>query len=396
MNNFSQEGVSRALRFVVLLGLISLFADMVYEGARSINGSFLQILGARASTVGWVAGVGELIGYGLRFFSGYLADRTRRYWLLVMLGYAINLLSVPLLAFAGLWQVAIVLIIAERVGKAIRNPSRDALLSFGTQQMGRGWGYGLHEAMDQIGAVSGPLLVSAVLFFKQNDYQTAYALLFIPALIALAILWYCKRLYPKPENLEVKRMGVATSGLSKYYWIYLLAIAFMAAGYADFPLIAFHFKKEGLASDALIPVFYAVAMGADALVALLAGRLFDRWGIRVVAISFFIALFFAPLVFMGKHPIFLWLGMIAWGIGMGVQESVVRAEIATTVPPEKRGTAFGTFNAVFGIFWFGGSAAMGILYEHTVAGVVVFSMLAQLIAVAGLMLYARIKTSATL
>jgi len=159
------RGLSRAVRFVVLLGLISLFADMVYEGARSINGSFLQILGARASTVGWVAGIGELIGYGLRFFSGYLADRTRRYWMLVILGYIINLLSVPLLAFAGLWQVAILLIIAERVGKAIRNPARDALLSFGTQQMGRGWGYGLHEAMDQIGAVSGPLLVSAVLFF---------------------------------------------------------------------------------------------------------------------------------------------------------------------------------------------------------------------------------------
>lgn len=395
MNNTSTEGISRALRFVVLLGLISLFADMVYEGARSINGSFLQILGARASTVGWVAGVGELIGYGLRFFSGYLADRTRRYWLLVIMGYVINLLSVPLLAFAGLWQVAIVLIIAERVGKAIRNPSRDALLSFGTQQMGRGWGYGLHEAMDQIGAVSGPLLVSAVLFFKQNDYHTAYALLFIPALIALAILWYCKWLYPKPENLEVKRMGVATTGLSKYYWIYLLAIAFMAAGYADFPLIAFHFKKEGLVSDALIPVFYAVAMGADALTALLAGRLFDRWGIRVIAISFFVALFFAPLVFMGKHDIFLWLGMIVWGIGMGVQESVVRAEIAATVPAEKRGTAFGTFNAIYGVFWFGGSAAMGVLYEHAIAGVVAFSILTQLFAVAGLLLYARKKATAT-
>jgi len=305
------------------------------------------------------------------------------------------LLSVPLLAFAGLWQVAILLIIAERVGKAIRNPARDALLSFGTQQMGRGWGYGLHEAMDQIGAVSGPLLVSAVLFFKQNDYQTAYALLFIPALVALSILWYCRYLYPAPENLEVKKVDIARSGFTQHYWIYLIAIGFIALGYADFPLIAYHFKTQGLVSDAVIPIFYAVAMGADALTALLAGRLFDRWGIRVVAIAFFIALFFAPLVFLGKQVILLWIGMVAWGIGMGVQESVVRAEIATIVPSERRGTAFGTFNAIYGLFWFSGSALMGIIYEHALLGVVVFSVLAQLLAVVGLIIYGRKKAVAS-
>lgn len=391
MGNLHSDNFSRAIRFVVLLGLISLFADIVYEGARSINGSYLQMLGARASTVGWVAGIGELIGYGLRFFSGYLVDRTRRYWLMVFLGYTINLVSVPLLAFAGLWQVAIILIIAERVGKAIRTPARDALLSFGTQQIGRGWGYGLHEAMDQIGAVCGPLLVSAALFWKQNDYQTAYALLFIPALIALGILCNCRRLYPSPENLEVKTITVATRGFSKHFWIYLMAVGLMAVGYADFPLIAFHFKAGGMVSDAVIPIFYAAAMGTDALTALVAGRLFDRWGIRVVAVSFLIALLFAPLVFLGNQQFFLWMGMVAWGIGMGVQESIVRAEIAGTVSSERRGTAFGTFNAVYGFFWFVGSAAMGIIYEHTVVGVVAFSMLVQLAAVAGLIVYARKK-----
>ncbi|MCX7987614.1 MAG: MFS transporter [Bacteroidales bacterium] len=382
--------ISKAIKFVVLLGLISLFADMVYEGARSINGSFLKVLGANASTVGWVAGIGELIGYGLRMFSGYLADRTKRYWLMVILGYVINLISVPLLALAGMWQVAIIFIIAERVGKAIRNPARDALLSFGTQQMGRGWGYGLHEALDQIGAVTGPLIVSAVLFYQQQDYAMAYSILLIPALVALSILWYCKKLYPLPENLEIKRITVATSGFRSNYWIYVIAIALIAAGYADFPLIAYHFKAQGLANDAVIPIFYAAAMGADALTALILGRLYDRNGIFVMGITFLIALGFAPLVFFGNH-IWLWIGMILWGIGMGAQESIVRAEIAGIIPQDKRGLAFGTFNAIYGISWFVGSAIMGLLYDFSLWATVLFSVLSQLIAVLVLFIYRRRK-----
>ena len=369
-----------ATKFVVLIGLISLFSDMTYEAARSINGSFLQILGTNGATVGIVAGLGELLGYGLRFISGYIADKTKKYWTILIAGYLLNLLSVPLLALAGFWQLAVLLMITERIGKAIRTPARDALLSFGTQKMGRGWGYGLHEAMDQIGATVGPVLVSAVLFYQHHNYQMAFGILFIPAIIAVSILLYCRHLYPNPEKLEIKTTAIASQGFNKRYWIYVLAAAFIAAGYVDFPLIAYHFKTKALMSDSVIPLFYAIAMATDAIAALIFGKMFDRTGIKTLLLAVLLSSFFAPMVFLGG---FNWAiaGMILWGIGMGAQESILKAEIADMIPPEKRGTAFGTFNTVYGLFWFAGSTLMGYLYDFSVTSLIIFSVVTQLFAV---------------
>ena len=369
-----------ATKFVVLIGLISLFSDMTYEAARSINGSFLQILGTNGATVGIVAGLGELLGYGLRFISGYIADKTKKYWTILIAGYLLNLLSVPLLALAGFWQLAVLLMITERIGKAIRTPARDALLSFGTQKMGRGWGYGLHEAMDQIGATVGPVLVSAVLFYQHQNYQMAFGILFIPAIIAVSILLYCRHLYPNPEKLEIKTTAIASQGFNKRYWIYVLAAAFIAAGYVDFPLIAYHFKAKAVMSDSVIPLFYAIAMATDAIAALIFGKMFDRTGIKTLLLAVLLSSFFAPMVFLGG---FNWAiaGMILWGIGMGAQESILKAEIADMIPPEKRGTAFGTFNTVYGLFWFAGSTLMGYLYDFSVTSLIIFSVVTQLFAV---------------
>ena len=371
--------IDTATKFVVLLGLISLFSDMTYEAARSVNGSFLQLLGTSGATVGLVAGIGELFGYGLRFVSGYLADKTKKYWLILIAGYLLNLFSVPLLALAGYWQLAVVLMITERIGKALRTPARDALLSFGTQKMGRGWGYGLHEAMDQIGATVGPLLVSAVLFYKHQDYRMAFGILVIPAIIAFSILLICKYLYPKPENLEFKTTSIVSQGFPKRYWIYILAVVFIAAGYVDFPLIAFHFKAKALMNDSAIPIFYAVAMATDAIAALIFGKMFDKMGIKTLLLAILLSSFFAPMVFMGG---FNWAlaGMVLWGIGMGAQESILKAEIAEMIPSERRGTAFGSFNAAYGLFWFAGSALMGYLYDFSIKGLIIFSVATQLVA----------------
>ncbi|MBP8959107.1 MAG: MFS transporter [Bacteroidales bacterium] len=374
-----------ATKFVVLLGLVSLFGDMTYEAARSINGSFLKILGANGTTVGIAAGLGELAGYGLRFVSGYIADRTKKYWTIMIIGYLINLFSVPLMALAGYWQIAVVLIIAERVGKALRTPARDAILSFGTQKMGRGWGYGLHEAMDQIGATIGPLLVSLVLLLKNQNYELAYAILAIPAIVAFMILILGVHLYPKPGELEIKTTSIVTKGVQKRFWIYIIAVVFIAAGYADFPLIAFHFKSKALMSDSLIPIFYSVAMAVDAVAALIFGKIYDRKGINILLLSVLISCAFAPLVFYGNFYLALF-GMILWGIGMGAQESILKAEIANMVSTEKRGRAFGTFNAIYGLAWFAGSALMGIFYDFSIKILVIFSVTAQIVA-AGVILY---------
>ncbi|MBY0349207.1 MAG: MFS transporter [Hydrotalea flava] len=372
--------LKKATVFVILLGCTSLFSDMTYEAARSINGPYLEVLGASATTVGWMAGLGELLGYSLRVISGYLSDKTKNYWAIIVVGYFINLLSVPLLAFAGFWQLAIMLMILERVGKAIRTPARDAMLSFGAHQMGQGWGFGLHEALDQTGATIGPLLVSAALFIKNNNYQSAYIILFIPAIIAIGLIIFAKSIYPHPENLEIKTKSLETKGYPKLYWQYLLTIAFIALGYADFPLIAFHFKSANLMPDDVIPLLYALAMASDGIAALILGKVFDKVGTKALIIALLIAMFFAPMVFLGgiKWAI---AGMVIWGIGMGAQESIVKATVAHFIPPEKRGTAFGIFNAVFGLFWFAGSAFMGYLYDDSIPILVAFSIIAQLIAV---------------
>lgn len=370
---------SHALKFIILLGIVSLLADVTYEGARSITGPYLAILGANAVVVGFVAGFGEFIGYALRLVSGYLSDKTRRYWAITITGYFINLLAVPLLALAGSWEIAAVLLIAERMGKAFRTPARDVMLSHACSEVGQGWGFGLHEAMDQIGAIMGPIIVALVLFFR-GSYQTSFAILLIPAVLALSVLVVSRFLYPNPHELEIKTPQLETKGFKRIYWIYMAAIALIAAGFVDFPLISFHFKNALVMSDSLIPIFYAIAMGVDALAALVFGRLFDKVGLSIMIVVAVLSAFFAPLVFLGSFYSAL-IGIALWGIGLGAQESIMRAAIAGMSPIQKRGTAYGVFNTIFGVFWFIGSLTMGILYSISIVYLVVFSMVAQLASV---------------
>jgi len=368
-----------AFKFIILLGLVSLLADMTYEGARSITGPYLALLGASGTVVGIVAGFGELIGYTLRLISGYISDKTGRYWLITIFGYAVNLLAVPLLALAGRWEIAAALMITERIGKAIRTPSRDAMLSHATKEIGRGWGFGLHEAMDQIGAMLGPLIVAVVLYVK-GGYKTSFAVLLIPALLALIVLLIAKYLYPRPKDLETISVTLETKGFSRVFWLYLIAIAFVAAGYVDFPLVAYHFKKASIASDNWIPIFYAIAMGVDAIAALLFGRLFDRKGVSILIFAVLASSLFAPLVFLGGFYSAL-IGIVLWGIGMGAQESIMRAAIAGMISVNKRASAYGVFNAGYGLFWFLGSAIMGIFYDLSIPALIAFSVITQLVSI---------------
>jgi MFS family permease len=356
-----------AIIFVVLFGCVSLFADMTYEGARSIIGPYLKVLGASAALVGFVAGFGELVGYAFRIVSGYLADKTKRYWLLTFLGYAINLLAVPFLALAGNWVLASVLIVTERFGKSIRTPARDAMLSYARTRVGSGWTYGLHEAMDQIGAVLGPLIVAAVLFFRNEDFRTGFAVLLAPALVSLALIGVGRFLYPDPSDLEVKKLDVEAKNLGKKYWLYMAAVGCVALGFADFPLIAYHFQTKAMFSESMIPLLYAAAMAIDAASALFFGWLYDRTGVKSLIFATLISSCFAPLVFLDGIAA-AWAGVLVWGIGMGWQESIMRSVVSDLAPHDRRASAFGIFNAGYGIFWFAGSWALGSLYDMSLAG----------------------------
>jgi MFS family permease len=374
-----QKSIDRAaIRFIVLIGVVSLFGDMTYEGARSITGPYLATLGASATIVGVVAGFGELVGYAIRLLSGYIGDRTGRYWTVTIIGYILNLFAVPLLALAGSWQVAVVLIVAERMGRALRAPTRDAMLSHAATRTGAGWAFGLHEAMDTTGAIIGPLAISAALYFGQG-YTTSFAMLVVPAILSIIVLLVARSQFPTPRDLEVAEPIRQPSALPTKFWTFSVAAAFIGAGYADFSLLAYHFGKAAIVAPPLVPILYAVAMVAAAVAALGLGRWFDRSGILVLVPVTVISALSAPLAFLGG-PALVTLGVICWGIGMGAQESVMRAVIGSMAPPDRRGTAYGLFHTIFGVAWFVGSTLLGIIYDHSVAGVAVLSLVLQLLA----------------
>jgi len=379
---------SPALKFVLLVGVMSFFADFTYEGSRSIIGPFLGALGAGALAIAVIAGVGEFLGYGLRLVSGRGADRTGRYWPITIGGYVLQMSVVPLLALAGSWQVAALLIILERVGKATRNPPRDAMLSHAAKDMGYGWGFGVHEALDQFGAMFGPLLVALVLALTHHDYTVAFASLAVPAAVTLTLVVVARVFYPRPQDLSAGPAQVTTSGLPRVFWLYLAGAALVAAGFADFPVIAYHFAHAGTVPAPLVPVFYAVAMAVSGTGSLVFGKLFDRAGIGILIPLTVIAAVYAPLAFLGGFWASL-VGVSLWGLGMGVHESIIPAAVAPMVSPGRRASAYGLFTGAYGTAWMAGSIAIGALFSVSLGAVVAFAVAVQLAAIPLIMLVRR-------
>jgi len=381
---------SRAFRFVLILGIANFFADMTYEGARSVTGPFLGTLGASAAVVGFTAGFGELLGYALRSVSGVISDKTGKYWIVTIVGYIINMLAVPALALSGNWPLAAGLIVTERTGRAIRKPATEAMLSFAGKQIGRGWVFGLNEALDQAGATIGPLVISLSLF-KHRGYQEAFSYLLLPAILTIAILFIARYFFPTPHDLEVSEK-IAVEHFPRAYWFYMIGAACFAAGFADFALIAYHFQKSAVVAADIVPLYYAVAMAMGAIGGLVLGKLFDRFGLRMLLIGFFLSALSAPLLFLGNSGVAL-CGMVLWGIGMGAQGSLLNAIVAELVSPNKRSTAFGFFDTAFGVAWFVGSWLMGVLYDKSIVAVVIVSVVLQLVSLPIFFLISRTRIS---
>ena len=334
-------------------------------------------LGASAAAIGIISGVGEFLGYSLRFIAGYFADKTGRYWLITFIGYTINLLAVPALALAGNWPVAAGLMVAERVGRAIRKPSVDSMLSYTTGTLGKGWVYGLNTALDQLGATIGPILMALVLVLKGN-YRTGYTVLLISAVLAIATLAVARIFFPDPSKFEIRPI-VKMKGFSTSYWLYVVAGACVASGLVSFELISYHFSKTGTVTAYWIPLFFALAMATDGIVSLIFGKLFDRIGMPIVIIAFFLSSLFAPFVFFGTFSLAL-IGMILWGIGFGAQDTLLKAIIAGILPEGKRNFAFGLFYTGYGAGWLVGSVTTGLLYSRSLFLAVAFSVIMQLIS----------------
>ncbi|MEW6179682.1 MAG: MFS transporter [Chloroflexota bacterium] len=364
----NQQLRSRAIQFILLFGLVSAFGDVTYETGRGVSGAYLAFLGAGATSIGFVSGLGEFLGYALRLVSGYLASRTRAYWAATFVGYGL-LLSIPLLAYTRKWEIAAVFLILERVGKAIRSPAKDTMLSHASYQIGRGWGFGIHEALDQVGAFIGPLIF-AIVFAQRQSYRDGFSVLWIPALLTLVALLLARLRIPDPEELENSSSSKENdnnknnSALPQVFWFYSVFTFLSVAGFANFQIISYHWVTQSIVPVAQIAVFYGVAMGVDALAALIIGRTYDKIGLLSLLIVPLISLPLPFLAFSDQYTIAM-LAAVLWGIIMAVHETVMRAAIADITPGGKRAFAYGIFNTVYGAAWFVSGACLGFLYDQS-------------------------------
>jgi MFS family permease len=376
-----------ALAFIIAFGIVSLFADMAYEGMRGLNGEFLASLGASGAAVGVIAGGGELIGYLLRLVSGRIAQRTGAYWPLAIGGYALTMVSVPAMAFVFNWQTAALFVVLERAGKATRSPATNTMQSRAGDHIGQGWAFGLQEALDQTGAIIGPLITSYVLA-RHGDYRAAYAWLAVPAFLTMLSVAVISVRYAYAGRVVQTTVGEDAPVLSSAFWLYTLSASLLGFGIADFSLIAFHFTQASIISKAAIPVFYAIAMGSSGAGALLFGMLFDRRGLVALVPVILLGAAATPLVFLGHWSAAL-AGTILWGMTMGTQTALMSASIAKIVPEKMRARAYGLFSAIYGTAWFLGSALLGILYDYSFVALAVVAVIAQLLSIVPLLATVR-------
>ena len=368
---------------IILLGIVSLMGDVVYEGARGIVPSYLEFLGASYFVVGLAFGLGDFLGYALRLLSGFLADATHAYWVFIFLGYGL-IVSIPFLGFSTSLEIAIILVLLERLGKAFRSPSRDTVLSVISKGIGAGKAFGIHELLDQVGAIIGPLMV-AFLMFSSDDYHYTFKFLFIPFVILLAALTYTfKRIGAKTIIEGEKAEGRRKGRLEKPFYIYTLAVLLNTVGLITYALIL------GKASEILkpseqqwiVPLIYLLIQGVDASVALIAGYSYDKFGIKVLTVPFILSIFPSLLVMGSSELSTILIAAVFAGLVLGMQESIYRAAVSELTPIYLRGTAYGIFNTAYGVGFLISGAIYGFLMDVNAPlfAVAIYTFVTQLIA----------------
>ena len=398
--NKSKKRISQAMIFIILFGIVSLFSDMTHEGASSIRGAYMSLLGASAGAIGFVSGLGELIGYSMRYVFGRLTDKTKRYWPMTIAGYVLDVLAVPALALVGEhgWIAACGLLIIQRMGKAIKKPAKDTIMSFAASQEGLGKSFGIQEVLDQIGAFLGPVLLYVVMLFKTEGstfeiYSRCFAVLAVPGAITILLLLITKYKFPNPENFEPEEKKFTPFKVKKEFIFYIAGISLFAFGFIDYSIIIMHVSKtytnisaqltetSSLVNSGTLPLLYAGAMLVDAVAALVFGLMYDKKGVKALAWSTVISAPFAILVFGTKSTSALLLGIALWGVGMGAQESILKAAVTKMVPKSSRATGYGVFECSFGVFWFLGSWLLGVLYDISIPAMIAVSVVSQLAAI---------------
>ncbi len=383
---------------ILLLGIVSLMGDVVYEGSRGIVTPYLKFLGASAFAIAFVGRFGEFLGYALRLVSGRLADTTRAYWLFIFLGYGL-IVSIPLLGITGIWQIAVIFVLLERIGKAARSPSRDAVLSIVSRGVGAGKAFGIHELLDQIGAILGPLIVAGLMFYTSNNYNLTFSLLSLPFLMLLAFLAYTYRKVGWRKAAEPAEAKPEKGGekLGKAFYVYTFAVLLNTVGLIPFELILLKATKilELTKQLWIVPLIYTLIQGVDAPTALFAGFAYDKLKIRVLVLPFILSVVPTFFAMANTDLTMLFVAAAFFGLVLGMQESIYRAAVSGFAPISLRGTAYGIFNTAYGVGMLAGGVAYGLMAELNIPylAVIAYVLVTQAAAVV-LLLKAHSKAQA--
>lgn len=383
----------RAILLIILFGVISLLGDIIYEGARSIYGPYTKSIGMDIALVGLITGLAEFFGYFIRLMAGYLSDKSKNYWLFAILGYFL-LISVPLMAISSVWQIVSMFIILERIGKAIRSPAKDTILSSATKHIGTGFGFAIHEALDQIGAIIGPLIFSFILYLTKKNgneiigYKNSFLFMFIPFAILMVFIILAKVKVPHPERLEIEDKNVGEK-LSKVFWLYSLFTIFTTMGFITFAIMGYFFKEKNIFTDHQIPFFYAIGMGVDAVAALIIGRTYDKVknksnnsqaGLKVLIVIPLLTILIPIFTFKANFVTAI-ISIMLWGIVMGCHETIMKSAIADLTHIKKRGTGYGIFNTFYGLSIFVASSLIAFLYKLSINLVISVIVIFQILSI---------------
>lgn len=371
-----------------------MLGDIIYEGARSVNGPYLKSFGANAVIIGFVIGLSELLGYGIRLISGYYSDKTKSHWFFTFLGYGL-LITVPLLALTDIWQFAAIFIILERIGKGFRSPAKDTLLSFAAKNVGTGTGFGFAELLDQIGATLGPLFFTFAFWYwggsqqKISNYQFAYSLLWFPFILLVIVLILAFKRYKRLNIYQQNENTNQPDKLTKIFWLYTIFTFITTVGFIHFAIIGYYLKAHNIVNDIQIPFLYAIAMVVDAIFALVIGKFYDKLkvkykdensGLKLLLLLPILTAIIIPLIF-SFNIILITIAIIFWGMVMGAHETIMKAALADITSFKKRGTGYGIFNVVYGLALFIGSTITGYLFEKSIPTLIVIFILIEMISI---------------
>ncbi|KPJ60926.1 MAG: hypothetical protein AMJ46_04335 [Latescibacteria bacterium DG_63] len=376
----------RLQRNVYRLGFVSLFTDLSSQMIYPLIPAFLEGLGATKLLIGLIEGVAEGTASLVRMIAGALSDRLGKRKSFVFVGYSLSTVVRPFLFFANHWLVVFAVRFLDRVGKGIRTPARDALISDSVDPSRKGYGFGFHRGMDRLGAAFGPLLALLVLYLSDGNLRLVFLLSAVPAAVAVSVIGKVREIAPVRE--AAGRLREKRRILGRPFVLFVLVIVIFTLGNSSNAFLILKAREVGL-SVAGIPLIWLTYNLVCSISSPLLGRFSDRVGRRpVILLSFLVySAIYAGLGFSSTVPA-VWLLFACYGLYYGLSEGIFRAYIADLVESDKRATAYGLFNTAVGITLVPASLIFGALWD-------VFSSGVAFLTAAGLALVAALVFAVT-